>query len=299
MADPLTEALMLHYYSGYSSPAVENYRADPYNELGTQVSTQDVQSRMPQSNALSGLVRALAGHVPENTEHGLSLVNMLKGGLGSAANWLDRRPEIGPDTLAPLGLAALNPLGKAAGALRSAERIAPVTPAEAKARAAAMGFDTETVYYHGTPHDFGAFDPGAHRVGTGGGDPHMEMSAHGVYMTPSREYAEMYGPNVHEMYVRHGRRTTITDNTRDVDSLTRINDALRKAKASGYDSAILRDVRDEVWPELVVFDPSNIRSIHAQFDPAKRGSASLLSADSPRASLPGTIVNGLDDHDPR
>ncbi len=105
MADPLVESLMQLYYGGYSSPATENYRADPYNELGTQVATQDINARMPQTNALSGLVRALAGHVPENTEHGLSAFNMLRSGLGSAANWLEGRPEIGKDTLAPLALA--------------------------------------------------------------------------------------------------------------------------------------------------------------------------------------------------
>lgn len=51
------------------------------------------------------------------------MLNMAKGGLNSAANWLDWKPEIGPDTLAPLGMAgAGTPLGMWRGVGRAVER---------------------------------------------------------------------------------------------------------------------------------------------------------------------------------
>lgn len=116
MADELVNRLMQLYGDAdplglgnggwYRNPATENYRADPYNELGTQVSTGDIQSRVPQTNALSGLVRALAGHVPENTEHAFSLANMVRGGMGSLANWSQGSPGAA-DMLSPPGMGLL------------------------------------------------------------------------------------------------------------------------------------------------------------------------------------------------
>ena len=48
---------------------------------------------------------------------------MAKGALNTAANWLDWKPEVGPDTLAPLGMAAFNPLSRV-GALKMPEQLA-------------------------------------------------------------------------------------------------------------------------------------------------------------------------------
>ncbi len=112
--DPVAEAVRIaRQPSHYRNPAVENFRADPYNELGTQVSTQDVNGRLPQTNALSGLVRALAGHVPENSEHAFSLVNMLSGGLRSLGNWTNGSVTAS-DMLAPPGMGFLRGAGSSA-----------------------------------------------------------------------------------------------------------------------------------------------------------------------------------------
>lgn len=76
------------------------------------ITTADILARTPQQNSFTALIRALASKIPENTENRLSMLNMARGGLNSAANWLDWNPEIGPDTLAPLGMAAAGtPLG--------------------------------------------------------------------------------------------------------------------------------------------------------------------------------------------
>lgn len=63
------------------------------------------------------LIRALADKIPANEEHRLSVLNMARGGLNSAANWLDQKPTT-QDVLSPLGLAALNPVGRAATTAR-------------------------------------------------------------------------------------------------------------------------------------------------------------------------------------
>jgi len=63
------------------------------------------------------------------------------------------------------------------------------------------------------------------------------------------------------------------------------NDLARKVAASGkYDGVIMRNLWDsgnlktkEVSDIYTVFDPSNIRSVNAAFDPAMRGSANILA----------------------
>lgn len=80
-------------------------------------STADVMRRYRDPSWL----RRVADAMPSNPDHGVSLLNMLKGGVSSSANWLDGKPQVGPDTLAPLGLAGIGsaPIGAfAANALR-------------------------------------------------------------------------------------------------------------------------------------------------------------------------------------
>lgn len=70
----------------------------------------------------TNLIRALASKIPANDESRLSMLNIARGGLNSAANWLDWKPEVGPDTLAPLGLAGMN-AGLARGAMVNAAKM--------------------------------------------------------------------------------------------------------------------------------------------------------------------------------
>lgn len=67
----------------------------------------------------NALVEALLGArnaIPENTEHSLSLANMLRGGLGSAAGWMDWRNKLNPDDYAPQEVLAPPGLGFLRGA---------------------------------------------------------------------------------------------------------------------------------------------------------------------------------------
>ena len=106
MADDLIQQLLAQAYGeGYESPAAFNYRNDPYGELAPHPTTADALRRMRVPTGAEPL-RDLSSAIPVNTEHGVSLLNMARGASNSSANWLDWKPEVGPDTLAPLGTAS-------------------------------------------------------------------------------------------------------------------------------------------------------------------------------------------------
>lgn len=71
----------------------------------------DDPNRRP--NALVEALMGLRDRIPENTEHNISLANVLRGGLGTAAGWMDWRNKMSPDdyspqeVMAPLGASAL------------------------------------------------------------------------------------------------------------------------------------------------------------------------------------------------
>lgn len=74
------------------------------------------------------------------------------------------------------------------------------------------------------------------------------------------------------------------------------NDLVNQAKAGGHDALILRNTYDpgagtaKLVDVGVVFDPSQIRSKFAKFDPAKIGSPDILAAGVPLGLLAGTNV---------
>ena len=156
------------------------------------------------------------------------------------------------------------------------------------ARAREQGFDTDQVWYHGTDSDdFDAFD--------------LDMSGQnsdaprGIFLTESPEHAATYGENVHAVYVRRGETETVDWGGRgwdgsgpdDFDDYYNINERAAEAREwRGADTFEAQNIIDEgpkgqgySWGEktLVVFDPKDIRSINAQFDPAKKDSANLLA----------------------
>jgi hypothetical protein len=57
--------------------------------------------------ALTRGMRRIAGNIRQDSTRD----NVLAGGFDTAANWLDLRPEVGRDTLAPLGAATISSLG--------------------------------------------------------------------------------------------------------------------------------------------------------------------------------------------
>lgn len=123
---------------------------DSLSQDGVNYDTADILRRIRKPNALVDALRVSANAIPENKDHSVSLVNMLRGGLGSAANWLDGNPEIGKDTLAPLGMgmmaapfAPTNALGVFGGRLAKTADHAALAKAE---EMAAKGADRQAIW---------------------------------------------------------------------------------------------------------------------------------------------------------
>jgi hypothetical protein len=201
------------------------------------------------------------------------------------------------DALNAAGLAPMAGLGmRAAGMAGGAARL-PMDDASRLARARDLGFDTSRPLFHGTDKTFDAFDISKARTST---EP-------AVFFSPDLEVANAFGPNVVEAFVRPGRQKILTKET-DPDLVPDIfrNEpidkkfirydrhkfarAIEDAKAQGYDSVVFKGVVDPMTDgmadQVAVFNPRDIRSIHAAFDPAKADSALLLAANDANASLP-------------
>lgn len=133
-------------------------------------------------------------------------------------------------------------------------------------RAKEMGFDTDTVYYHGTTqHGMEGISKEGFDVDTYSGKGGYLLGK-GVYLTPSKQYAARYGSRFHN-YTK--------------DTLPEVGKMVGKDKKLVIPTfvkkgAIAGDAFD--GKEILVADPSNIRSINAAFDPAKKESANLLAS---------------------
>ncbi len=74
----------------------------------------------------NALVEALLGArnaIPENAEHGFSVLNMLRGGLGSAAGWMDWQNRLSPDAYSPQEVLAPPGMGFMRGAGSAVPRV--------------------------------------------------------------------------------------------------------------------------------------------------------------------------------
>jgi len=147
-------------------------------------------------------------------------------------------------------------------------------------RADDMGFDTSRVLYHGTDVEFDAFIPS--KTGAYGS---------GVYLSPRTARAQGYGSIMLKTYVRgdfapQSLRSEYSDRI-----LTSIpieeRKKLRLEDAQGFFERLQEQVNDElardgydgvdVGDEVLVFDPSNIRSVDAAFDPDYADTPTLLA----------------------
>jgi hypothetical protein len=144
-------------------------------------------------------------------------------------------------------------------------------------RAKDLGYDMDNVFYHGTSSDFAELQPST--VGDLGG---------GVYVTPNPEKASGYAavrkfmkrqtnnasPNVLPLRVKNNL------NYLDLQgqSIMPFDEArIQSLKDQGYEGIRQFDAEGNVI-QMNVFDPKNIRSINAEFDPTKADSADLLSS---------------------
>jgi hypothetical protein len=210
-----------------------------------------------------------------------------------------------------------------------ADRIASLNPnglsmakKDVAARAKDLGFGT-TTYYHGTPEaGFDSFKP------SDGPDS-------GLYFTKSKQVADSYssqtrpganiadnGPGVYPTRLRMDNPQTIDFSTLDDPILAKysknpgdhptykgMGELIDRAKSLGHDSMILKGIKDVTGGDMyngvqrrqdqyVVFDPSQVRSKFATFDPARKGDSDIMAAgglgvpavgnvyDDPKYSIP-------------
>jgi hypothetical protein len=150
------------------------------------------------------------------------------------------------------------------------------------ARAREMGFDVDTPLYHGTGADIQAFD--LSRAGTGpiSGNP---IAQHGIFTSPMPDYTEVYGSTIMPVTGAAGnfrkvdmfspRQNDMMD-AKGVMSPERVSDFVDKSKRAG-DSGMSLGSRGSEW-ERMFYDPRNIRSRFARFDPRLKNLSNLSAA---------------------
>jgi hypothetical protein len=161
-------------------------------------------------------------------------------------------------------------------------------------RAKEMGFDTETVLYHGTQKDFDAFVPsenGAYGPGIYFATSPRTASGYATSADDLRQRAMSDNAKVISVYPKKGQYAS-SEKLNDLAAEIRKSDSAMSEDAS-YVAAVKRlqedgfiGVRDRQKGYISIFDPSNIRSVNAAFDPEKSGSSILLAA-APFAAVGG------------
>jgi GNAT superfamily N-acetyltransferase len=162
-------------------------------------------------------------------------------------------------------------------------------------RAQAMGFDVKTPLYHGTTKDIDRF------LADRAIEKDSGWYGQGVYTTPDPVTASAYaswdenalGQNVIPMYARkenvfdYGEGQPITTPEESKQFTKMLSDL-------GYGSVEVpnkfADPKYQKNYETVLFDPSQLRSRFAAFDPARRYESDLLGSANP--ALLGAIATG-------
>jgi hypothetical protein len=168
-------------------------------------------------------------------------------------------------------------------------------------RAAEQGFDTSRPLYHSTNASFDAFEIPENR---------FRKYGKGVYTSPNPNYVDRYirenrdiesgykeGANVMPLYARGkiasekdweaARQEMMSEGVAPAGYNPQQKEIQRRLKEKGFDGLNM------FGNEIIIFDPSNIRSANAAFDPAKRGSGNLGYAQggTVRAYDPQQIEN--------
>lgn len=189
------------------------------------------------------------------------------------------------------------------GKLASLKRALDMSKAARMKRAAEQGFDTSKTFYHGTSGNEGIEFFERSRMGTGTDDGFL---GRGVYTSESPDVASSYAwfgrgqgavyplntrgnylkikelpDDVGDMFAREKRVREALGLTKDADAW----DVTDAARAKGYDGVEFEFLDSSETPggllERVTFDPENIRSVNAAFDPENVGKPDLLGQATP------------------
>ena len=179
----------------------------------------------------------------------------------------------------------------------------PMDEASRMARARETGFDPEQVFYHGTSSDFMEFRPST----TGEFGPGVYMSTSPVEAggyAPTNAFRGNAGQNIIPLKAKTDK--LFDANARDfwsVFSGSTDQEVVEAAKRAGYEGVKYRRPvsywddeakrivdTGEMQEHVVIFDPENVRSVNAAFDPDQVDSPNLMAGVAPYA-VP-TVLGG-------
>ena len=214
-------------------------------------------------------------------------------GIGTAQGIRDFERARREDNVLGMVLGGLSAIPVAGGIVRAGKGVGraaggalDMSQAARMQRADDQGFHTNMPLYHATNQSFGAFEipeRGFLKYGKG------------VYTSPSSKYSNRYiqlkgsglepayneGANVMPVYVRGkiatekdweaARQEMLSEGTKPAGYNPMQEEIKRRLQAKGFDGLNM------FGNEVVIYDPANIRSINAAFDPAKRGSSNLMA----------------------
>ena len=197
-----------------------------------------------------------------------------------------------------------------------------MTPEARKARAQEQGFDTDTVYYHGSQADITGFKLDAKKIGRRfifvTGDPSLA----GSFATQTDKMSADRTDTVYPLYVKAENSfdfddeadvalvlslldgdTLVEDRRDSFNRVTTTEEALRDGSWSliesdvvqiairdaGFDSFFVKELDRK---NLAVLDPSQIRSVNAAFDPDFSNSPNILYQST--APIPATPEEKLE-----
>ena len=157
-------------------------------------------------------------------------------------------------------------------------------------RAKELGFDTGTMLYHGTGADFTEFKPST-----------FGHFGPGIYLTDSPRTAAAFGDGeaqsimpvyvggkiatqqTHDFFLESALRET-TNEPRAYEIAAKM---MQKNGYAGFEVPPIENYSNS--STVILFNPSNIRSVNAAFDPAKSSSANILATPP---ELGGAFVGG-------
>jgi hypothetical protein len=199
-------------------------------------------------------------------------------------------------------LAGLLPFIPGAAAVRSAKAIEEaasrgldMSQGARMQRAAEQGFLPQT-FYHGTPDSRGILESGFSKQGAYGRGEDVP-----IFVSADKRLASTYADDSRAWDYQNSTPETLPLRIMAENPVTfdwggrrfkdasqgnvypTIRDAIEAAKAKGHDAVTITNVVDDYRAKgapstiTAIFDPANIRSVNAAFDPTKRNSANLMA----------------------
>ncbi len=175
----------------------------------------------------------------------------------------------------------------------------PMDEASRMARAKEMGFNTEQPLYHGTKYNFNKFTPSD-----------QGSLGKGVYTTPDSKYASSYaldnrfddktGQNVIPLYTK----AKIFD-LNNPEHINLLPENLKKGYGDVYGEAVSDEAKKLGFGGLsqkgngtVIFDPKDVRSKFAEFNPSKINSSDISAGIAALTGVGGAAASSMDDNTP-